>query len=531
MNRSERVIINTLSLYLRMVVSAALLLLAARYVLAALGISDYGLYAVVGGIMGFMGFLNSAMASGSQRHLAFELGRGDTRQVGRVFSACLGIHLGVAALLVVLGETLGLWFLGNVLHIPESRRVSVAWVYQLTIVSVVANVLMVPFQAILTAHEALLTVSLLGIIQTLLFFFASVAIARLPGDHLITYALLVCAIALLAAAAQAVAALVRYPETRLGFRTLPNRRTIWEIVSFSSWNLFGALSVVARLQGIAFLLNVFFGAAVNAAYSVASQVGSQTSQVSQAMLQAVGPQVVRSEGAGDRDRVLSLALLTNKYAFLVDCFWLIPLYAELPTVLHLWLKTVPPYTAGFCRMVLLLLALEKLSAGFNTTVSAIGRIALYQAVIGMTFLSVLPMGWVAFKMGCSPLAVLQIALVIYTAAMLLRVWFVRRLTGMPFSRWVRAVLLPVAFAVLPGIAVAGILCALVHCGLLRLFLLLLTACPAVALGTLFLGMDSGERSRWFSLGRALLKKVGVTAGGAVSTQASGPAVEKSLSQP
>jgi O-antigen/teichoic acid export membrane protein len=514
MKAGERVFVNTLALYVRMVVSAVLLLLAARYVLAALGIADYGLYAVVGGIMGFMGFLNSAMASGSQRHLAFEIGRGDARQVERVFSACLVIHLGIAALLVAAGETLGLWFLGNVLHIPESRRAAVAWVYQLTIVSVVANVLLVPFQALLTAHEALLTVSLLGIIQALLFFFASVAIAHLPGDHLTVYALFVCAIALLATVAQAIVALVRYPETRLGFRVFPNWRTIWEIVSFSSWNLFGALATVARMQGYAFLFNIFFGTSVNAAYSVANQVGSQTSQVSQAMFQAVSPQVVRSEGVGDRGRVLSLALLTNKYAFLVDCFWLIPLYAELPTILHLWLKVVPPYTTEFCRMVLLLLALEKLSAGFIMAVSAIGRIALYQAVIGTTFLSVLPMGWLALRMGCSPLGLLRIALVIYIAAMLVRVWFVRRLTGMPFSMWVRAVLLPVAFAVLPGVAVAGVLCAVMQGGLFRLLLLVLAACPVVALGTFFLGMDSAERSRWLSLARTLSVKWSIGVGSA-----------------
>lgn len=507
MNAGERVFINTLAASTRCVVSVVLLLLSARFVLAAIGVEDFGLYAVIAGIMGFMGFLNSAMAAGSQRHLAFSIGRGDASQVGSVFSACLGIHMGMVVLLVVLGETLGLWFLGHVLHIPEARRGAAGWVYQFTILTVVANVIVVPFQALLTAHEALLTISLLGIVQTLLYFSLALALGHLPGDLLIVYAMFVCIITLLLVAAQAVTALVRYPESRLGFRAVRDWRLVVEIAAFSVWNSFGALAGVARLQGIAFLLNIFFGTAVNAAYSIANQVGAQTSQFTQAMLQAVGPQVTKSEGAGDRERALSLALLANKYAFLMDCLWLVPLYVELPTVLHLWLKEVPPYTTEFCRMVLLLLAVEKLSAGFMTIVAAIGKIALYQVVMGGLLTCILPAGWIAFKMGCSPMSIFGIALAFSVAAALVRVWFVRRLTGMPYSRWFSAVIVRVLYGVLPALVVASVLNMVLKDGLLRLLCLTIVACPTVALGAFMLAMDAGERCRWVNLAKTLRYRV------------------------
>lgn len=506
MNRGERVFTNALALYLRMVVSVVPILLASRFILAALGVDDYGVYGVVAGIMGFMFFLNSAMASGSQRHLAYELGRGDRRQIGRVFSACLGIHLGIAALLVVLGETLGLWFLGHVLQIPEGRRQAAGWVYQFTILSVVANVLQAPFQAMLTAHEALVTISVLGIIQAMLTFSLALALTHLPGDHLTVYAFSVCAITLLVVVAQVLAALVRYPETRLGLRVAPDWCVVKEIISFSSWNLFGALAVVARFQGLAFLFNVFFGTAVNAAYNIAVQVAAATSQFTMALLQAVAPQVTKSEGAGDRERVLSLGLLTNKYAFLMDCAWLIPIYAELPTVLQMWLKNVPPYTTEFCRMALLTLALDRMSSGFMTTVWAIGKIALYQAVLGVTMISILPAGWVAFKIGCAPITILRMLLATFVVATLLRVWFVHRLTGMPYSRWFRAVILRLAGAMLPPTALAVGVCSVMPSGLWRLLVLVLVTLPALAAATFFLGMDAGEEAKWLTLAKSLASK-------------------------
>ena len=502
MNRGERVFTNTVALYVRMVVAIVPALLASRFLLGALGVSDYGLFGVVAGVMGFMGFLNSAMANGSQRHLAFELGRGDTQQVARVFSACLGIHLGMAVLLALLGETVGLWFLTHVLNIPELRRSAAGWVYQLTIVTVLANVLLVPFQAILTAHEALVVVSILGIIQSLLGLAVAAALIHLPGDHLIVYAVLGGVVTILVVLAQVLVVLVRYPEARLGLRAMPSRRLVWDIVSFSGWNLFGALASVGRLQGIAFLLNIFFGTAVNAAY----QVGSQASQLSQAMLQALGPSIVKSEGAGERDRVLTLGLLANKYAFLLDSLWLVPVYAEMPALLHLWLRNVPPYTTEFCRMVLLLLALEKLSAGFINVVTAIGKIALYQSVMGITFTLILPAGWLAFRMGGAPVSIFIIALFFYLGALLLRVWFVRRLTGLSFSRWVRAVLLPAGAAVLPAVIIAGVLCSAMPPTWLRVCVVTLAASSAAGLGIFFIGMDLGERGRWVALARGFRAK-------------------------
>lgn len=503
MNAGERVFINTVAISTRCVISAVLSFFSTRFVLGAIGVEDYGVYAVVAGIMGFMGFLNDAMATGSQRHLAYGLGQGDRAQVGKVFSACLGIHLGLVVLLIILGETLGLWFLGHVLHIPESRRAAAGWLYQFTIVSVVASVMSVPFQAILTAHEALVTTSLLITVQSLLSLAVALALSHLPGDLLIVYAISVCAIQILVVGAQLIIALRRYPESRVSLRILPAWSTVVQIISFSMWYLFGAFSAVARLQGTAFLLNIFFGTSINAAYNVANQVGAQASNVTWSMLQAVSPHMTKSESIGARDSVISLGLLINKYAFLLDCLWLFPLYVELPTVLHLWLKNVPPYTTEFCRMVLLLVVLDKISSGFVVTVTAIGKVALYQAVLGLTRFCVLPGGWLACKLGWSPLSIFRIALALFALSTLLQVWFVRRLTGMRYSRWLRSVVLPVAFASLPAVVLTYVLCVAMTGGLLRLFCLALVVSPALALGTILFGMNATERSRWLDLAKAL----------------------------
>jgi O-antigen/teichoic acid export membrane protein len=504
MKKSERLLLNTSALYLNSGICTLLLLLSSRFVLAALGVEGYGLYAVIAGIMGFMGFLNAAMASGSQRHLAYELGREDHGQLKRVFGTCLGIHLGMMLLLVVFGESAGLWFLKHVLNIPEAQREAAFWIYQFTILYTVVRVLSVPYQALLSAREAFVVVAILGVIQAVLAFLVALVIGHVGGERVVVYVFLMFVIGLGAGLAQAVYCWIRYPECRVGFRYLVHGRLTREILSFSSWNLYGALSTVARLQGPAFLLNVFFGTAINAAYGIASQVGGQVSQLTMTMLLAINPQMVKSEGAGNREQTLSLSLLISKYAFFLDSFWMFPLFAELPTIFHLWLRQVPEHTVAFSRLILLLFAFEKLSSGFGNVVQAIGRIAMYQFVVGSIIICTLPLGYIALKFGYPPTSVLWLSLFTMLIATFVRAWFVHRMTGMPYGLWLKAVLLRALCGVMPAGLLAAAIYTMLPAGLVRLLVIAAVTALVMPVGIFLLGMDAAERGRWLNLLRSFL---------------------------
>jgi O-antigen/teichoic acid export membrane protein len=493
MTNTQRVLFNTVALYVKVALTTVLGLFAIRFVLAALGVVDFGLYSVIAGIMGFMAFLNSAMATSSQRHLTHELGRGDPIQLNRIFRTCFFLHAALAVLLLVLGETVGLWFLNHALNIPDARREAAFWIYQFTVFGTACYVIAVPYQALLTAHEALAAVSVIGVIQSFLNFLLALFIAHAPGDRLITYVLISSIITIVVTLAQMALCRVRYAESRITTENRLNHRLAVELLGFSGWSLFGSLSVVGRLQGVAFLLNIFFGPVVNAAYGIANQVSSMLSQLTQAMQQAVSPRLVKHEGAGNRERMLELSLLTSKYGFFLACFWTIPLFVEIQTVLALWLKNPPAHSAVFCRIVLLMFVCDQLSTGYGTAVLAIGKIARYQIIIGSIHLFTLPLAYVFLELGFNQNSVLLCSVATVVLATATRGLVARRLMDFPYATWLSVVVVRGLGGILPAVLYAWGLASVLPPSLERLLLLSFTTGLATITGAYYLGMSREER--------------------------------------
>jgi O-antigen/teichoic acid export membrane protein len=492
MTNTQRVIFNTAALYVRMGITTVLSLFASRFVLAALGVVDYGLYSVIAGIMGFMGFLNGAMATSSQRQLTCELGRGDLVQVNRVFNTCLFLHAFLAVLLVILGETVGLWFLNHVLNIPDARREAAFMVYQFTILSAASYVILVPYQALMTAHEALALASLVAIIQSVLSFLLALFICHASGDRLILYMGISCAIVVLITAAQAVLCRAFFSESRLNKNGI-DRRLVPEILSISGWSLFGAFSAVGRFQGIAFVLNVFFGPAVNAAYGIANQVNAAVSQFSQTMMGAVTPRLMKHEGAGNRGRMLELSLLSCKYVFFLASLAIIPLFAELPMVLTLWLKHPPEHALWFCRIALLVFLADQLSLGLANVVLATGRMAYYQIIIGMIHIATLPLAYLLLKLGLPAETALLCSLFTMLVAVFSRGLVVQKIVYLPYRRWLQVVVIRGAAAILPAVAVACGVLLFIPPSLVRFLVLTPLLGFATLAGIYFIGMTREER--------------------------------------
>ena len=507
MTNTHKVIFNMVALYAKVVVAGVLSLFASRYILAALGVVDFGLFSVIVGIMGFMSFLSGAMTVSSSRHLTHGLGRGDLVQLNRIFKTAFFLHGSLALLLIILGETAGLWFLEHKLNIPDARRDASFWIYQFTIFNTACYVIAVPYQALLTAHEALVAVSVISIIQAVLGFLLALCIVYLPGDHLVAFVLFSSLIGIAMTLAQILLCRMRYSEARLMTHHKPNRRLTGELLGFSGWQLVGSLSYVCRQQGLAFLLNIFFGPAINAAYGIANQIASMVSSLTTALQQAISPRLIKQEGAGNRSRMLELSLLTSKYGFFIACFWAIPLFVEIPTVLSLWLKHPPEHSAVFCRIILLMFVCEQLSSGFGTIVMAIGKIARYQTINGVIYLFALPLAYVFLKMGFNQNSVLLCSLATVIAASSARGLIVQRMADLPYSTWLKTVVLRGLAGIFPAAVFASLFTMVMPPTAGRLFILSITTGIVAVVGAYYIGMTGAERERCRELARPLINRI------------------------
>lgn len=496
------VLINTGFLYLRVVVNTILVLLSTRYVLKAIGSVDFGIYAVVAGIMGFLGFLTGAMATSSQRHLAYELGQKNYVRLNAVFNSSMGLHLLLSILIFVLAETLGLWFLGNVLNIPDGRQAAAFWVFQFTVVASISYVIAVPYQALFTAHESFAVISMMGILQSLVSFFLAVLLIQYSGDRLIIYALFSCLIAVSITLFQVFLSRGRYEESRLSSKMLFEKNLAKELLGFTGWNLFGALSVVVRFQGIAFLLNIFFGPVANAAMGIANQIYGAVTQFTQSILQVVSPRMVKHEGAGNREHVIDISVLTCKYSFVIGCLWSIPLIAEMPKVLQLWLVAPPDGAVIFCRLIILAYVFEQLSSGLTMPIQAIGRIAESQVVSGIIHISTLPLAYLLIKFNSGEIGVVIASLLTIVLNTFIRGHLLGRIAEFSYLRWLKDVLLVGCIVIAPGVLISFVIITNFSGSFMRLIFTVLSSSLFTLTTMYYIGMNELERSRFAVLFKA-----------------------------
>ena len=398
-------------------------LYTSRVVLNALGVDDYGIYNVVGGIVVLLAFLNNAMAGSTQRFLNFEMGTQDSDALRRVFSTSIHIHVIVAFVVLILGETIGLWFLNTHMNIPELRITAANYVYQFSLITCVANFLSVPFNATIIAHERMSAFAYISILEGVLKLSVAIAVYYAPFDKLIFYGSLMLFVGLINNSCYATYAFRHFAECR-GVSRRINKDKMREMLSFSGWTIFGNLGYILHTQGIAIIINMFFTVAVNAAQGIANQVNGVVQQFLSNFLLALNPQLVKSYASGDIEAMHKLIIRGCKFAFCLVAFFVVPLVIETPTILKTWLGIVPEYTIIFVRMVLLILLVNSLTGILSTSKGATGNIKIYQITLTTIGAFHLPLVWGAFALGYGPEYSMYVYLVIVIILQILRALFV-----------------------------------------------------------------------------------------------------------
>lgn len=493
MKPSQRIVLNTATTYARSVLAAGLALFSIRWVLSALGQTDFGLFSVVGSIIFFITFINSVMAGSAARHYAYYIGQGDSAEVNRWFNAALCIHLCLAAVLILIGWPVGECVIARILTVPADRMSSCLWVFRVSLISAFVSMVSIPFVAMFVAKQHISELAVWGMLQSILIFTLAYILTRASGDRLLFYAIGMVAILVFIQSAQTLRAVAVFRECSIGRHLWSDKRRQKKLFSFASWNLIGSLGGTLRNHGSAILLNLFFGPKVNAAFGIANQVTGQANQLAASMIGAFSPEITASEGRGDRARMISLSLRSSKFGTILVMLFAIPLIAEMDYILNLWLREPPPYTILLCQLMLGTFLIDRMSAGYMLAVQAHGKIAAYQATVGTTLVLTLPLAWLFLKLGFAPTSVGVAFIITMAVCSFGRVLWGRHLFGVPVHNWLASVVFPCGF-----VAVIATLAALAPGWLLppSFVRLALTSAASIAASLFtawFLALDRRER--------------------------------------
>lgn len=392
---------NTVFLYVRILISIALSLYTSRVVLEVLGVRDYGVYNVVGGLILILAFLNGTMSGTTQRFLNFEMGKGKEHRLSETFSAAWAIHIGIAVVVLILGESIGLWMVNNFLVIAPERMVAANWTYQMSLLGGIFTVLMVPFTGAVIAHEKMniyaifsLVFSILKLLIVLLLLFVA------AFDNLIYYAVLMMLVSLVHFLCFLIYGLRYFPECSLAIKA--SSATIKTMLKYSGSDLIGTTCYTVENQGVLVILNRIGGTVLNAAGGLATTVALTINQFGSSLIMAFRPQIIKQFAAGNFAMMQRLMINCSKYAIILFALFAIPAFIEMDFVLDIWLKDVPPHTSEFCRLTLLssmsFMTVTTLNCGMHAT----GKILKFSTITGITYLIELPLMYWLFSLTGNP---------------------------------------------------------------------------------------------------------------------------------
>jgi O-antigen/teichoic acid export membrane protein len=391
---------NTLFLYSRMILTLGVSLYTSRVVLNTLGVEDFGIYNLVGGIVVLFSFINASMTSATQRFLNYEMGKEDDNGVHKVFCISVNVYLLILILIVVLAETIGLWFLNTKLNIPLNRMAAANIVYQFSILTFAVNILKVPYNASIIAYEKMAFYAWTSIIEVFLKLFIVFALVYLSSDKLVLYAVLTFSVSVVMFLMYLKFCVKTFATCR--YKYIYDKELIQELLGFSGWSMFGSVSVIASNQGIAMILNIFLGVTINAAMGIANQVNTALYGFVSNFRIAFQPQLIKTYAAGDIETHKKLLFQTSKFSYFLLLILAVPVLLNTSYILSIWLNTVPHYAVIFTQLTIILSLIEALSGPFWMSVSATGKIKIYQIIVSGILLLNLPLAYVFLNNSLSP---------------------------------------------------------------------------------------------------------------------------------
>ncbi len=483
---------NTLMLYFRMLLTMGVSLFTVRVVLNTLGSVDYGLYNVVGGIVAMFSFLSGTMTAASQRFLAFELGRKDYDQLNRTFGMTLLIYVILAILILILSETIGLWFLNNKMNIPAERMNAAIWVYQFSVLSLTITMLRTPYNASIIAHEKMNIYAYVSIIEVVLKLLIVYLLVLFSFDKLKLYSILMFSVTLLIALIYIGYSRQKFQECRFSFYW--EKSLFKEILCFSGWSLWGAMAFILKSQGTNILFNIFFGPIVNAACGIAYQVNTAVNLFVHNFMTATRPQITKYYAANERKKMFSLVFQSSKWSFLLLFAISMPILIETNYIFTLWLKEVPEYVILFTKLVLINTLIDSLSHPLMTAAQATGKIKQYQSIVGGVMMFNLPLSYIFLKCGFPPQVAFYIAITISIINLALRLIILKNMIGLPIVEFVRNVIIRILSISIIAYIIPIVLLRIMNDGIIRFSVIVVVGFLWICAVIYAIGISKNEKA-------------------------------------
>lgn len=486
-DKSKRIAKNTIYLYIRTFVVMFISLFTSRVILHALGETDFGVYNLVSGVIVFFTFINSAMTSSTQRYLNFEVGQSDPSSITHIFSTSMMIHIFIAVAILVLGETIGLWFVAEKLNIPADKSTAAMWVYQFSILSACINTIRCPYNAAIIAYEKMDFFAKISIVEAVLKLAIAYLIYLTASNRLIIYSALIFLSVLIINIAYRQFCIKNFKTIRFKFRR--DKATGKSMLSFSLWSLLGSGAIVASNQGISMMLNIFYNVLVNAALGIAYQVNTVSSTLVSNFQTAFMPQITKSYASGDYEYFHKLIFTTTRYSFLLFYIVSFPIFFNCDTILHFWLGTYPEYTAGLVKVIIISVAFDALSGPLWMSVHAKGNIRNYQIVASLLLLMTLVACYVAIKAGMSPVFAFGSRILLLGVLYLYRVFYLRSQFNVGIRQYLHHALYRILLIIAISVPIAAAIVSVVSNPGIKIVVGLV----AVAILSFYIGLTDNER--------------------------------------
>lgn len=492
-DNNKRIAKNTLLLYVRMLFTMAVSLFTSRVILNTLGVEDYGINNVVGGIVTMFSVLSGSLSSSISRFITFELGKGNIERLKTIFSTGVNIQLGMSVLIIIIAEAVGIWFLNTKMNIPTDRMVAANWVFQCAILTFVLNLLSVPYNAAIIAHEKMSAFAYISVVEVSLKLIIVYMLMISPFDRLETYAVLLLLVGAVIRFIYGYYCKRHFEECTYHF--VFDKPVLKEMTGFAGWNFLGNGAYMLNTQGVNILMNLYFGVAVNAARGIATQVDAALKQFVNNFTTAVNPQITKSYAQGDLDYMHKLVCRSAKFSAFLMMFFAVPIILETNTILTIWLKTVPDYAVIFLQWIIISSFMDTVLANsLVTSMFATGKIKRYQIIVTTVGCLVFPLSWIAFKLGFEPQVGYILYFIIYTILLFVRLYLLKDMVKLPVMMYIREVLYKLAPIIVVGFAIPGILILTMDAGWLRLILVCLLSVLVTAASEYIIGLSNKEKN-------------------------------------
>jgi len=480
-------------------------LYTSRIVLNVLGVDDFGIQSVVGGVVYMFSFLSSSMSSATQRFLSFEMGKGNDLELNKVFSSSLLIYFILGIIIFIFSEIFGIWFLNNYLNIPENRLNAAIWVFHFSIISLFLKMIQIPYSATIIAHERMGIYAYINILEAIVKLALVYLLTVIEYDKLILFAILTFITSFIIFLIYKFYCNRNFNESIFKFHN--DKKLYQALISFSGWSLFGNIAVISKEQGVNILLNMFFNPVVNAARAIAYQVQGAIQSFVFNFQMAVNPQIIKSYAANEKKYMFNLIFSSSKFSYYLLLLISLPILLETKYILETWLGLVPEFADLFTFLIIINALIDCISGSLMIAVQANGNIKKYQISIGTILMLNLPLAYFFLKFGYPPEITFFISIILSIVSLIVRILILKSIIELPILQFVNEVIIKVLIVSIVSIIIPIFLQLRLEQGLLRFIVVSIVSIISVLATILIIGLSISERKIIFSKSKTLLIKL------------------------